>query len=292
MSKLYDAIGALLMIGTLTTGIAQAQQVLTLPLDSQPLPSVTQTSVPATMPDAMPTDSPTPMPEATTASQNRLVPRSQMGWHDGRGAEYFISGDYLFDTQNKNEFNPSGINGSGSFAGRVGAEYPVGKLAVMAEGTWDQFEYTHPTGPVTVIGGGGQVIVPSFFIHSNDWDARLGVGLQRPRVFLVASYAQRLNNYGYPNLQGYGFGIEKLPDFSNKNVSFFGSYLWYPQFGAGQYLQYGFYKYQVGVEAHSKNRYNPLFVEVGYMGDYGYNTMRAPTNISDHGIFAGLGLHF
>jgi hypothetical protein len=37
----------------------------------------------------------------------------------------------LFDTQNKNEFNPSGINGSGSFAGRLGIEYPVGKLAVI-----------------------------------------------------------------------------------------------------------------------------------------------------------------
>jgi hypothetical protein len=280
MSKLSDAIVALLMIGTLTTGIAQAQQILTIPLGSQPVPTVPP---PATG---------MPMPEATTAATTRLIPRSQMEWHGGRGAEYFIAGDYLFNTQNFNEFNPSGIDGSASFAGRVGAEYPVGKLAVMAEGTWDQFEYTHPNGPVTVIGGGGQVVVPSFFIHSNDWDTRLGVGLQHPRVFLVASYAQRLNNYGYPNLQGYGFGVEKLPDFNDKTVSFFGSYLWYPQFGSGQYLQYGFYKYQAGIEVHSNNRHNPLFVEAGYMGDYGYNRLRAPTNIADHGVFAGLGLHF
>jgi hypothetical protein len=293
LSKLYDCLVATLSIGVLTTTIAQAQQVLTIPLNSQPVPSVAPVDAPTPMPDAMPTDTPSPNPEGTTAaSQTRLYPRSQMAWHGGRGAEYFISGDYLFDTQNENEFNPSGINGSGSFAGRVGVAYPVGKLAVMAEGTWDQFEYTHPTGPVTVIGAGGQAIVPSFFIHSNDWDARLGVGLQRPRVFLVASYAQRLNNYGYPNLQGYGFGIEKLPDFSNKNVSFFGSYLWYPQFGASQSLQYGFYKYQAGIEAHSNNPHNPLFAEVGYMGDYGYNKLNAPANISDHGIFAGLGLHF
>jgi hypothetical protein len=267
VSKFYDFVVAMLSVGVLTTGIAQAQQILTVPLDSRPLPTDT------------PLSAPTPMPEATTAATIRLIPRSQMGWHNGRGAEYFIAGDYLFDTQNKNEFNPSGAGGSGSFAGRVGVEYPVGKLAVMAEGTWDQFEYTRPTGP-------------SFFVHTNDWDARLGVGLQHPRVFLVASYAERLNNYGYPNLQGYGFGVEKLPDFNDKTVSFFGSYLWYPQFGAGRYLQYGFYKYQVGVEAHSNNPHNPLFVEVGYMGDYGYNKLRAPTNISDHGIFAGVGLHF
>lgn len=280
LSKFHECVAATLSIGVLTTTIAQAQQILTLPLGSQPVPVATTMTTP------------TPMPEATTAATTRLIPRSQMAWHGGRGAEYFISGDYLFDTQNVNEFNPSGISGSGSFAGRVGASYPVGKLAVMAEGTWDQYEYTHPTGPVTVIGGNGQAIVPSFFIHSNDWDARLGVGLQQPRVFLVASYAQRLNNYGYPNLQGYGFGIEKLPDFNDKTVSFFGSYLWYPQFGAGQYLQYGFYKYQAGIEAHSNNRYNPLFVEVGYMGDYGYGRLSAPASISDHGVFAGLGLHF
>jgi hypothetical protein len=276
----------MLSIGMLTTGIARAQQALTLPLNSRPVPAATSPSTPP------PDSTAAPMPAATTAATSRVIPRSQMGWRNGRGAEYFIAGDYLFDTQNKNEFDPSGINGSGSFAGRVGVEYPVGKLAVMAEGTWDQYEYTHPTGPVIVIGGNGQAVVPSFFAHSNDWDARLGVGLQHPRVFVVASYAQRLNNYGYPNLQGYGFGVEKLPDFNDKTYSFFGSYLWYPQFGSGQYLQYGLYKYQVGVEAHSKNRYNPLFVEVGYMGDYGYNKLRAPANISDHGIFAGLGLHF
>jgi len=281
MSKLSDAVGAVLMIGALTTGIAQAQQILTIPLDSQPVPS------------AAPTDAPTPMTETTTAaSQPRSYPRSQMAWHAGRGAEYFVAGDYLFNTQNFNEFNPSGINGSGSFAGRVGVAYPIGKLAVLAEGTWDQFEYTHLNGLLTVIGRGGQAVVPSFFVHSNDWDTRLGIGLQHPRVFLVASYAQRLNNYGYPNLQGYGFGVEKVPDFNDKTFSFFGSYLWYPQFGSGQYLQYGFYKYQAGIEVHSNNRHNPLFAEAGYIGDYGYNKVGAPTNISDHGVFAGLGLHF
>jgi hypothetical protein len=46
MSKLSDAVLALLTIGTLTTGIARAQQVLTVPLDSQPVPSAAPANAP------------------------------------------------------------------------------------------------------------------------------------------------------------------------------------------------------------------------------------------------------
>lgn len=206
--------------------------------------------------------------------------------------EYVLAGDYLFSTNSKNEFNPPGNNGQNSFAGRAAVEYPIGKIAVMAEGTYDHYQYTSQAGSVPTIGNAGSTLVPSFYAHDIDWDGRVGLGLPYPRVFLVASYAERSSNYGYPNLQGYGFGIEKLPDFDQKHFSLFGSYLWYPQFGASNTLQYGFYKYQAGVEFHMPTRRVPAFVELGYMGDYGYNKQNAPTNISDHGIFTGLGVHF
>jgi hypothetical protein len=160
MSKFCDGVVATVLIGALTTAIAQAQQVFTLPLESQPVPAAT----PLTTPKAM--------PEAKTAATERLIPRSQMAWH---------------------------------------AACP--------------------------------------------------------------------------------FGIEKLPDFSDKNFSVFGS-AWYPQFGAGQYLQSGFYEYQASIEARPNNRPNPFFVEVGYTGDSAYSRLFAPANISDRSIFAAFGLHF
>lgn len=248
--KLHRDLFQALLLAVLCTGVADAQTTSLAP-DSSPLP---------------------PMPSPTPERKNSVM------WHNGRGPEYFLAGDYLFSPNSKNQFNPYGSNGSDSWAARAAVEYPIGKLAVMAEGTFDQFQYTAQAG--------------SFYAHNTDWDGRIGIGMQRPRIFLVASYAQRGNSYGYPNLQGFGFGVEKLPDFNNKTVSLFGSFLWYPQMGAGATLQYGFYKYQAGLEFHARDSHMPLFLELGYMGDYGYNRQNAPTNISDNGLFAGLGVHF
>jgi hypothetical protein len=219
--------------------------------------------------------------ESGAAPQPTPTPKSQ----------YYVSGDYLFTPNSKNQFNPYGINGSNTFSGRAGAEHAFGKLAVMAEGTYDHYQYLHETGPVATIGG-GQTVVPTFYAHNTDWDGRLGVGLQSSKLFLVASYGQRRNNYGYPNLQGVGFGIEKLPDFGDNLVSYFGSYLWYPRFGAGNTLQYGMYKYQAGLAVHPKDSRIPVYAELGYMGDYAYNKLNAPSYFNDSGVFAGLGLHF
>ena len=285
MSKFWARAIEALMIGAMTTAIAQAQAIdQTAAL---PTPSV---SIPLADPYFTPTPEATPTPAATIAQST--PPRTKMEWNGGRGAEYFVAGDYLFAGNNHNEFNPFGVNGQNSFAGRAAVEYPVGKIALMAEGTYDHWQYATQAGNVPVIGNNGHTFVPSFYAHNTDWDGRLGIGLQHPRVFVVASYGQRQNNYGYPALQGFGFGVEKLPDFDHKNWSFFGSYLYYPQFGSGSYLQYGFYKYQAGLDFYLNTPRVPAFLEVGYMGDYGYNKLNAPANISDNGIFAGLGFHF
>ena len=291
MSKLVARTVEVVAIGLMTTAIAQAQ-LASIPTPSATIPLQTATAsldTPDTTdaPNVQETPTPAPAPVATATP-----PRSKMEWNGGRGAEYFVAGDYLFSPNSSNEFNPYGINGQGSFAGRAGVEYPVGKLAVMAEGTYDHWQYPTQAGNVPVIGNRGHTYVPSFYAHDTDWDGRLGIGLQHPRVFLVASYGQRQNNYGYPALQGFGFGFEKLPDFNDRNWSWFGSYLYYPQFGSGNYLQYGFYKYQAGLDFHLNNKPVPAFLEVGYMGDYGFNKANAPANISDHGVFAGLGFHF
>ena len=284
MSKLHTLVLRAFLIAAFSTTAAQAQTVLS----AQPQSKLGIWQLPEASPT--PTASPTPaapmQPVVTSDRKNSVM------WHNGRGPEYFLAGDYLFTPNSKNEFNAYGNNSNNTFAGRAAVEYPIGKIAVMAEGTYDHYQYTHTAGPVTVIGGNGSTVVPTFYAHNIDWDGRIGVGLQYPRVFLVASYAQRTNNYGYPNLQGLGFGVEKLPDFNEKSASMFGSFLWYPQFGGGATLSYGFYKYQVGAEVHVPSRHIPLFVEVGYMGDFAYSRINAPANVSDNGLFAGLGVHF
>jgi hypothetical protein len=56
-----------------------------------------------------------------------------------------------------------GNDGSDSGAARAVVEYPIGKLAVTAERTYDHFQYTTDDAEVPVLGGSGQVVVPSFY---------------------------------------------------------------------------------------------------------------------------------
>jgi hypothetical protein len=228
-----------------------------------------------------------PAPQPTSSAPPSPSQRTQITSNDGHGPEIFVAGDYLFSPNSANEFNPSGAHGVSSFAGRAAIEFPFKGFAVMAEGLYDQYQYTTQAGFVPTIGNKGHTFVPAFYAHTSDWEGRVGVGIPYPRVYVVGSFAQRINNYGYPAVQGFGFGIEKLPDFNRRVWSFYGSYLWYPQLGSGAYLQYGFYKYNFGVEFHAPRI--PVFLDTGWMGDYGYNKLNAPTNINDHALYAGLG---
>jgi hypothetical protein len=271
-------MGALLALLTiaLSTRIAAAQ----------PTPPPTPAPVSAPTPAAAPGETPAATPAATATPYANGSQRSK----NGHAFEGFLAGDYMWGTFSKNQFNTLGENDKQSFAGRAAITYGFGRIAVMAEGTYDHFQYLHQTSLVAPIGGGPSVVVPSFGIHNTDWDGRAGVGLFFPRTFLVASYGQRRNNFGLPNLQGFGVGIEKLPSFKENNASFFGSYIWYPQFGSGSFVQYGLYKYSFGLEFHTPRI--PVFLEFGVLGDYAYAKKNAPTYLSDSSVLAGIGLHF
>ena len=56
---------------------------------------------------------------------------------------------------------------------------------------------------------------------------RFAVRVLQPRIYIGVGYLWVANNYGYPNLNGVGFGGEKLPDL-NHFFSFFGSVWYYP----------------------------------------------------------------
>jgi hypothetical protein len=154
------------------------------------------------------------------------------------------------------------------------------------------------TGCVTIIGGGNTINIAPFTARDSDFDARLGMKMLSARVYVVFAYRWTSSSYGYPNMQGFGEGVEKLPDL-DKPLSFFGNWTYYPQM-AGKIttgipstpynLQYILTTYQIGgVYVIGKS---PVFVEAGWMGDAWVNRENAPSNRTDYGPFAGLGIKF
>jgi len=247
---------------------------------------------PASAPPPPPPPTPTPAPVKTP-------------YHD-----IFVAGDYIISPKVYNEFSP-GNTGTSSYAVRGALEFDALNIPWMVEGSFEQFGYPHNCGStlttagsggtdpqcfVTGIGGGYQTFVPAFRARDTDVDARLGVRVLNPRVYIGVGYLWRSTNYGYPNMNGVGFGIEKLPDL-NVPLSFFGSFWYYPNI-KGNYsnpvvsasLAYNLYKYQAGIDYVIGN--SPVFIEAGWMGDNLTNKMNAPSNSTANGPFAGLGIKF
>jgi hypothetical protein len=230
--------------------------------------------------------------------------------------EAFVAGDYIFSPSVYNEFNPgSHVSGSGSYAVRGGGEFSLGSIPFMLEGSYERWNYPHNCTTisgtpqancyVTVIGGNGSAPVPSMTLYDQDVDARFAVRVLQPRIYVGVGYIWVANGYGYPNLNGVGFGGEKLPDLNNA-FSYFGSIYYYPSVNGNASvtlpnhypatgfhtstlpLQYNILKYQVGLTYAFGS--SPIFIEAGWMGDSWTNKENAPVNRSYNGPFAGLGL--
>jgi hypothetical protein len=231
--------------------------------------------------------------------------------------QVFVVGDYVFDPKVYNEFSP-GNTGSDSYQGKFGLEFPFAGLAVMGEGVYQSWGYPHnantsltaycgappPAGAagdpgcVNTIGQQGQSFVNPFTVRDTDVDGRLGIGIPIAHLYAVGSYLTQWGNYGYPRLNGFGFGLEKLPDL-HQVLSLYGSVLYYPTI-SGTYtdpvslnqakLSYEVYRYDVGLTLSMPK--GPLFVDFGYTGDNGKNKSNAPSDYQHSGLHAGLGLHF
>ncbi|MGA8532508.1 MAG: copper amine oxidase N-terminal domain-containing protein, partial [Candidatus Tumulicola sp.] len=249
------------------------------------------TPPPAPTPTMAPTPPPTPTPAPVKTPYNDL----------------FVAGDYVISPKVYNEFSP-GNTGTSSYAVRGALEFSALNIPWMVEGSFEQFGYPHNCGStsssaafdpqcnVTVIGGYGQTFVPSFQARDTDVDARLGIRVLNPRVYIGVGYLWRSTNYGYPNMNGVGAGIEKLPDL-NVPLSFFGSFWYYPSikgnFSNSAFsgpLEYNLYKYQIGADYVIGN--SPVFIEAGWMGENLTNKTNAPIGVTVNGPFAGLGIKF
>jgi len=264
------------------------------------------TPPPSPAPPPPPPPPPTPTPAPVVAPYN----------------DFYIAGDYIISPKVYNEFNPgsSSNNNNGGFSYRLhGAlEFAIANLPWMVEVDYRQWNWQHHCGGggdpeclVTSIGGldtvnaccGGQSSVPTFIGRDYDFDARLGLRILKPRIYIVGGYMWRGNNYGYPKETGAGVGLEKLPDL-DRPFSFYGHAMYF--FGVnGNYLatphtcdsatvactynvSYNILKYDIGA-TYSFQGF-PLFIEAGFLGDRGYNLNAAPVGFSESGPYAGIGL--
>jgi hypothetical protein len=223
--------------------------------------------------------------------------------------ETFVAGDYNISPTVYNEFSP-GNKGSNSFAIRGATEFDLGNIPWMAEGLFERWEYPHncnglvpgsktvwvPQCYVTTIGStGSTVVLTGTPPQESNVEARLGIRVAQPRIYVGAGYLWAGNNLGYPNLNGVGFGVEKLPDL-NEGFTGFGSVYYYPNvhgsittgITATNYnLAYNILKYQAGL-SYSFGK-APVFIEAGWMGDYWSAKSNAPSSRSYNGPFAGIG---
>jgi hypothetical protein len=273
-------------------------------------PTPPPSPVPTTAPTAPPTPVPTPVPTPAITA--------------------FIAGDYVISPKVYNEFSPgnTGNNSNGGFSYRIhGAwEFNVASLPWMIEGDYRQTNYPHnqqatniPAGAacgyngvgfdpgcVTAIGGQFQTFVPAFTVRDYDLDARLGLKVLDPKIYIGVGYMWRSGNYGYPKMNNVGFGVEKLPELATNGFTWYGSFWYYPNV-KGTFtgcltvncvipnqtgdLSYNVMKYDVG-GAFTFGSNVPLFIEFGFLGDSGKNKTNAPSDFSHNGPYVGLGLKF
>ncbi len=273
-------------MGAYVQWVPDKQVVVVRYLPPTPPPTPEPTVAPTEAPTIAPT--PTPAPVATPYK------------------DAFIAGDYIFSPKVYNEFSP-GNTGKSSYDVRGAVEFNAFNLPWMLEGNFEQYQYPHncagvgsgdPQCQVTTIGQTGQVFVPAFTARDQDFDARFGLKVADPRIYVGVGYLWRTNNYGYPKENGFGFGAEKLPDL-NQPLSVYGSVWYYPNAkgnftdpgtGIGYTLSYNILKYQLGLNYVFGN--SPVFLDLGWQGFDGRNKTNAPGDTTANGPYLGLGIKF
>jgi len=262
-----------------------------------------------------PTPPPTPAPtEQPTAPPPTPTPTpAPTPFYDR-----YVAGDYIISPKVYNEFSPgtTSSNNTGGFSYRLhgAVEFTLFNLPWMVEGDYRQYNYQHPCSGsgdpacfVTAIGGLFATYVPGFNVKDYDLDARFGLRVLQPRIYLGVGYLWRGNNAGYPSQNGVGVGLEKLPNLE-RAFDFYASAYYYPSI-LGKYtatspastgctppspciygVAYGVLKYDVGVEYSFENI--PLFIEGGFLGDRGWAQQSAPSSFSEFGPYVGLGVKF
>jgi hypothetical protein len=291
----------------------------------------TPTPLPATPPPATPTPAPPPAPTPTPFHHEAFVEgdynfspivyNEVSAGNKGRdsfdlkggfefplvGANWMLEGNY----RHVEYAHDANITAVGCSAGSAGCNTVVGSDPVYQPGLCPA---KADPGCVTVVGYGitqaynglGQAYVPGFYAKEDSFDAKFGLKVADPRVYIgIGGFFKHYDYLGYPNLSGVGAGLEKLPDL-DQPFSVYGSAWYYPTV-SGKYtyptstylgplsgstvnLSYSVLKYEAGATIDLGK--SPLYVDIGYGGEQFHGKSNAPSNTSVVSPFAGLGLHF
>jgi hypothetical protein len=267
-----------------------------------PAPSPPPAPEPTAAGSVAPAPSPSAPPSATPAPKEKVKRRS----------ERFVVGDYLFAPKVYNELSP-GNTGHSSFRLAAAAEFPLFNIPWMLAGDFRSFRYPHNGGSgscesgnrgcVTGIGGQGSSPVAAFGARDEDVDARFGVKVADPRIYVGVGYIFRNTNYEgglfSSQIHGLGGGLEKLPDLE-RNFSLYGSAYYYPDAttnadqvradGTIGTVQYRILKYGIGGTFDLGK--TPVYLDFGYAGDRLFVNQNGPVDQTHTGPYAGLGIHF
>jgi len=253
--------------------------------------------VPATAPPtAMPTTAPTiaPLVPTPTPSPEPALPRG------------FVQAAFAAP-KNYNEFS-AGFFCPESYLISGGYAFKNSPFAVKLD--YRQDVYVTSDNLTDAIGNhftrfstidGGTALTPVFLARQSSFDARLEYQIAAPRIYAGIGYLHTANNYGYPQLNGIGGGIEKLPEL-RAGLNVFGSAYYYPA-ASGNYTitspasvnfaktyrqQYQIVKYDLGV-ALVAARF-PVYLYGGVSGDRYYAKQNAPIGQTHDGPYIGLGV--
>jgi hypothetical protein len=147
----------------------------------------------------------------------------------------------------------------------------------------------------------GTAFTPVFLGRQNSLDVRLEYRVAKPRIYVGVGYLHTSDNYGYPQLNAVGGGLEILPTL-RPGLSFYGSAFYYPSAtgtytinnpasvnnGVSYQQQYGIVKYDMGVAlvfAHI-----PVYIHGGFAGDQYYAKKNGPIDQVHAGPYIGLGV--
>jgi len=254
-------------------------------------------SVPTAPPTATPVATPTPFIAPPTAAPTAAPTKASYS--------VFVTAAYSRPT-NFNEFVAGGYCDSYLLS----AAYAPLRSAFAVKADFRQDTYVTSSDAGDAFGNrytrfstvdGGTAFTPVFLARQNSLDVRLEAKVATPRIYVGVGYLHTTNNYGYPNLDAVGGGIEKLPDL-HPGFSLYGSAFYYPS-ASGTYTitspssldngnsydqRFAVLKYDIGVAlviAHS-----PVYIHGGYSGDRYYVHENAPIGQVHTGPYIGLGV--
>ncbi|MEO6835378.1 MAG: copper amine oxidase N-terminal domain-containing protein, partial [Candidatus Tumulicola sp.] len=265
-----------------------------------PVPTAPPTPPPTPVSTPAPTATPTPAPAAP----------NYLGFVQGAYVFHRISNEFAAQATSTGSYQYSGALLFDPFAIKVGLrsdQYTTTTNGVIPQGPLPcnpslSPNPSTPGGPATFFNtiDGGQCYVPPFNARQTLGEARLEYKIFNPRVYIGAAYAGGSTNYGYPKLNGFGFGLEKLPDLNN-TFTVHGSYFYYPNMAANYTVndpnspnfnqsyrqQYHLQSYDVGLDFVFSKTF-PVYLYAGWDGDIYVAQNAAPINQTHSGPYVGL----